>query len=135
MLPSDPTATPEPAWFALRERLFDFFGTQAGWARWQDPEAGVWIAGPEKLRGGELVREARVAAIVRDRRSIPSRSMPEHHAIADLSAGEWNRLLHGVFTFLAAPARLDDLVIVVGALLRVPGAADLKLGHPLEPAD
>ncbi len=121
---------PSAEWLQIQGRLFRFFGTHAGWARWHDAASGAWICGQERDRANELVRAARVAAVVQDPRLIPSRSMPEHHAFADLTAMEWNRLLLGIFTYLGGPARLEDVSTVAAVLLRIPGAAATQ---PLEP--
>lgn len=127
MLPAD---APSAEWFQIQGRLFRFFGTHAGWARWHDAASGAWICGQERDRANELVRAARLAAVVHDPRLIPSRSMPEHHSFADLTAMEWNRLLLGVFTYLGGPARLDDVTTVAAVLLRISGAAATQVGEP-----
>lgn len=123
MLPAD---APSAEWFQIQGRLFRFFGTHAGWARWHDAASGAWICGQERDRANELVRAARVAAVVHDPRLVHSRSMPEHHALADLTAMEWNRMLLGIFTYLGGPARLDDVSTIAAVLLRIPGAADTQ---------
>ncbi len=128
MLPADEAAQPSAEWFEIKGRLFRFLGTHAGWARWHDAANGGWICGQERDRDREVVRATRVAAVVHDVRLVPSRSMPEHHAFADLRAGEWNRLLLGVFTYLGGPARLDDVVTIASVLLRLPGAAAMPTG-------
>lgn len=129
MLPTDASAP----WFEIQGRLFRFFGTHAGWARWHDAADGTWICGQERDRAQDLVRATRVAAVVHDPRLIPSRSMPEHHAFADLTAAEWNRLLLGIFTYLGGPAHLADITTVAAVLLRLPATAapppDLAAGH------
>jgi hypothetical protein len=75
-----------------------------------------------------LARATRVAAVVRDPKLFPSRSIPERHAYADVTARGWNRLLLGLFTYLGGPARLDDVVTVAGVLLHLPGAASVPTG-------
>jgi hypothetical protein len=118
-------------WFELKGRVFRFLGTHPGWARWQGAvgdEAGVWICGQEKERELALARGTRVAAVVRDTKLIGSRSIPEHHAVADITAQGWNRLLLGVFVYLGGPARLDDVVTIAAAALRMPGAGAMVTG-------
>jgi hypothetical protein len=132
MLPADAAAQPSAEWFEVRGRLFRFFGTHSGWARWHDSATGAWICGQERDREQAVVRATRVAAVVHDPRLIPSRSMPEHHAFADLSALEWNRVLLGVFTYLGGAALLDDVTTIACVLLRLPGAAAMPTGSPVE---
>ena len=134
MLPTEVVAQPSAEWFEVKSRLFRFFGTHSGWARWHDASDGSWICGQERDRDGELVRATRVAAVAKDPKLVHSRSMPEHHAVADITAAGWNRLLLGVFTYLGGPARLDDVVTVAGVLLKMPGASSIPTGSAIEPA-
>ena len=126
--PANQLALPSPEWFEIKGRLFRFLGTHPGWTRWQDAESGTWNCSQERDRDRDLSRDARIAAIVHDPRSIPSRSMPEQHAFADVTAAGWNRLLLGIFTYLGGPAHLDDVVTIASVLLRLPGAAALPTG-------
>lgn len=120
-------SVPSPDWQELKGRLFHFLGVQSSWARWQDAE-GVWFAGREGWEDHEPAKEARVEAVLQDRKLIPSRSIPERHAFRDITARGWNRLLLGVFTYLGGPVRLDDLVTVTGFLLDVPGSMEVPTG-------
>jgi hypothetical protein len=131
-LPAD-AAQPSAEWFEIKGRLFRFFGTHAGWAKWHDPSSGAWICGQERDRDHEVVRATRVAAVVHDPRLIPSRSMPEQHAFADVTAAGWNRLLLGIFTYLGGPARLDDVVTIAAVMLRLAGAAAMATGSAVAP--
>ena len=128
MSPANQLALPSAEWYEVKGRLFRFLGTHPGWTRWQAAESGIWNCSQERDRERDLSRDARIAAIVRDPRSIPSRSMPEQHAFADVTAVGWNRLLLGVFTYLGGPAHLDDVVTIASVLLRLPGAANLPTG-------
>jgi hypothetical protein len=110
--------TRSPEWYEIKGRLFRFFGTHPGWARWQHEDA-TWVCGRDKEREHALARDSRVAALLRDPRLMPSRSMPEQHAYTDVTALGWNRLLMGVFTYLDGPAHLDDLTDVAAVLLRL----------------
>lgn len=114
--------TRSPEWHEIKARLFRFCGTHPTWARWQDP-SGTWTCGRAKERDLPLARDTRIAAILHDPRLIPSRSMPEQHAYADVTALGWNRLLLGVFTYLDGPAHLDDLTNVAAVLLKLHASA------------
>jgi hypothetical protein len=129
MLQTNPLALPSPEWFEMKGHLFRFFGTHAGWARWQNSQS-AWICGQERDRDLELARGTRIAAILHDPRLIPSRSIPEQHAYSDVTAAGWNRLLLGVFTYLNGPALLDDVVSIAGVLLHLPHSAELPTGSP-----
>jgi len=115
-----------PEWFEIKGRLFRFLGTHPGWAKWSVD--GEWICGQERDRAAAVVRATRVAAIVHDPKLFPSRSVPEQHAFADVTAMGWNRLLLGVFTYLGGPARLDDVVTIAGVVLKLPGASAMETG-------
>ncbi len=118
---------PSPDWQELKGRLFHFLGAHPTWARWQDSE-GVWFVGREGWEDHEHAKEARVEAVLQDRKLIPSRSIPERHAFRDITSRGWNRLLLGVFTYLGGPVRLGDLVTVTGFLLDVPGSMQVPPG-------
>ncbi len=129
--PANQLAIPSAEWYEIKGRLFRFLGTHPGWTRWQDTASGTWNCGQERDRDADLARGTRISAIVHDPRSIPSRSMPEQHAFADVTAAGWNRLLLGVFTYLGGPAHLDDVVTIASVLLHLPGAAALPTGSPV----
>jgi hypothetical protein len=122
---------PSDEWFELKGHLFRFLGTHPGWARWQDGD--TWICGQEKERELPLARATRVAAVVHDTKLIHTRSIPEQHAIADITAQGWNRLLLGVFTYVGGPARLDDVVTIAAAALRMAGAKEMATGVDVLP--
>ena len=131
MIPAtDPTALPSAEWFELKGRLFRFFGVHPGWARWQNPE-GAWICGLERERDLELARDARIAALLKDPRLLPSRAIPERHAFADVTSSGWNRLFLGVFTYLGGPARLDAIVDVAALMLHLPSGSPVVFPSPL----
>lgn len=117
---------PSDEWFELKGHLFRFLGTHPGWARWQAD--GIWVCGQEKDRERELTRATRVTAVVNDTKMIHTRAVPEQHAAADVTAQGWNRLLMGLFSYLGGPARLDDVVTIAAAVLRMPGAKKMATG-------
>ena len=123
-------AAPCDEWFELKGRLFRFLGTHPGWVRWQ--RDGVWMCGQEKDREHELARGTRVAAVVHDIKMIHTRAIPEQHAVVDVTAQGWNRLLMGIFSYLGGPARLDDVTTICAAALRMPGAKQMETGVAVE---
>ncbi len=122
---------PNEEWFELKGRLFRFLGTHPGWVRWRAAvgnDDGVWMCSQEKDRAAEAVRATRVAAVVHDTKMIHSRAIPEQHAVADVTAQGWNRLLMGIFSYLGGPARLDDITTICAAAMRMPGTKQMETG-------
>lgn len=136
MIPLNQISTPSDEWYEVKGRLFRFFGTHPGWARWQSAEEpGTWLCGRDKDRDRPMARDTRIAALQHDPRLLPSRSLPEQHAYANVTAAGWARLLQGIFTYLGGPARLDDVATLAAVELKLPGAARLHTGAPDAIAD
>jgi hypothetical protein len=124
-----------PDWFEIKGRLYRFFGKQPGWERWTSAGLQGWICGHAGWKSRPMASGSRVAALLETPRFIPSRSLPRHEVFQKLDATEWDRVLHGIFTYLDGPARLDEIVSIAGALFDVKGSRDLAFDELSPPPD
>jgi hypothetical protein len=116
-----------PEWYELKGRLYRFFGKHPAWERWRSAEIRGWVCGLEKWHDRALAEGSRVAALIERPRLISSRALPRVELFQHLDSTGWDRLLHGIFTYLDGPVRLDDLVSIAGSIFGVKGVRELAL--------
>lgn len=100
---------------SLKNRLRYFLGHQPKYAVWDDA-AGETIAGFRKwlLAGRVPARIGRDARELKEK--LPGGSVPRK-AMEQFGADDWDRLLDAVFTCLAAPVALDDILARIAELI------------------
>lgn len=114
-----------PHWQDLKGRLYRFLGKQEKWTRWTSGQVRGWLCAPAGWESRALAPGSRVSALLDNPRMLPSRDLPKSEVFQKLDAMEWDRLLHGVFTYLDGPIRLDELVSIAGVLFGVKGSREL----------
>src|SRR5262249_15392516 len=118
-----------PDWQDLKGRLYRFLGKQANWRRWNSAEikgpVKGWLCSPANWESKPNAPGSRIAALLDKPKLISSRALPKTEVFQKLDSADWDRLLHGIFTYLDGPIRLDELVSIVGTLFGVKGSREL----------
>jgi hypothetical protein len=124
-----------PGWADLKGRLSRFFRKQPAWMMWQTTGQPGWICGPSMWREKPLASASRVSELIEQPRRIASSALPRLELLDHLDAAAWDRLLRGIFEYLEAPARLDELVSIAGVLFGVKGSREMAFDELASPED